>query len=152
MCSPNLEYQLVNPTTQVALFTLCIGNCTNIRNITWNIYQGTMNSSSNYTIWTPFNQVALYLNIWFFGMNTSNFTATNQLFLTNPKIKLWRFEVVYSFLSETSSSALNFIINQPPYNGSCLISSKNGTTSTLFIISCLDWFDEDGIKDYSFYS
>jgi hypothetical protein len=85
------------------------------------------------------------------GANTTNFTATNQLFLSNPPIHLWRFEVVYTFAITKSTSALNFIINQPPYNGSCSISPQNGTTSTLFTISCLDWFDEDGIKDYSFY-
>ncbi|CAF4521529.1 unnamed protein product, partial [Rotaria sp. Silwood2] len=83
--------------------------------------------------------------------DTSNFTAANKIFLNNPQITLWRFEVVYTFTSETSSSALNFVINQPPYNGSCLINPHNGTTSTLFTVSCPDWFDEDGIKDYLFY-
>ena len=67
------------------------------------------------------------------------------------KIDYWRFEVVYTFPSETSTSALDFIINRPPYNGSCEINPQNGTTSTLFTISCPDWFDEDGIKDYSLY-
>ena len=85
------------------------------------------------------------------GTNTSNFTAINQLFLGNPQISYWRFEVVYSFVAEISTSALNFVINQPPQNGSCSISPLNGTTSTLFTISCLNWFDEDGIQDYSFY-
>jgi hypothetical protein len=46
----------------------------------------------------------------------------------------------------------NFIINSPPINGSCVIYPLNGTTSTLFTITCLNWFDSDGIKDYSFYS
>ena len=70
----------------------------------------------------------------------------------NSQITYWRFEVVYTFVSETSLSALDFIINQPPSNGSCTINPLNGTTSTLFDISCPDWFDEDEIKDYSFYS
>ena len=147
MCSPNLEYQLVNPTTQVALFSITTGSYLRIENITWNIYSGEMNSSGNYSQWTLFNRT----NNWFFGKYTSNFTATNQLFLNNPQIKLWKFEVVYRFLTETSISALNFIINQPPSNGSCSISPKNGTTSTSFNILCPNWFDEDGIKDYSFY-
>jgi len=69
MCIPNLEFQLVNPTTQVALFSVCISNCTSIRNITWNIYYGSMNSSTNTTLWTQFNQMNLYENIWFFGKN-----------------------------------------------------------------------------------
>ena len=151
MCVPNLEYQLVNPTTQVALFAICIGNCTNLQNITWEIYSGSIDASTNNTQWTLLNQQSTYENRWFFGTKTSNFTATNQLFLSNPQINLWRFQVVYSFLTATSASALNFIINQPPKNGSCSISPLNGTTSTVFTISCVKWIDEDGIKDYSIY-
>ena len=151
MCSPNLEYQIVNPTTQVALFALCVGNCTAIRNITWTIHFGSMNDSSNDTEWTLFTQMSTYRNIWFFGSNTSNFTATNQLFPSYPQIKFWRFQVTYSFPSETSSSALNFIINQPPVNGSCMVTPSNGTTNTLFAIICADWIDDDGLKDYSLY-
>lgn len=165
MCLPNLEYQLVNPTTQLALFSFCVGNCTRIMNITWNVYQGSMNSSSNVTKWNPFTQT----DHWFFGIShvfimvncleglflgrqTKNFTATNQLFLSNSSIKLWRFEVIYRFVNEIGSSSLNFEINQPPMNGSCSIDLSNGTTTTVFTISCLHWFDEDQIKDYSLYS
>jgi hypothetical protein len=72
MCVPNLEFQLVNPTTQVALFSVCIGNCTTLQNITWNIYQGTANLSSNFTEWTLFNQTNSYINIWFFGKYLSH--------------------------------------------------------------------------------
>jgi hypothetical protein len=151
MCVPNLEFQLLNPTTQVALFTICIGSCLNIQSIRWNIYQGQDNSSSNSTEWILFNQMNSYENIWFFGTQTTNFTAINQLFLNNPQINLWRFEVVYTFPSETSISALNFIMNQPPSNGSCMINPQNGTTTTLFTISCPNWFDVNGIKDYSLY-
>ena len=88
----------------------------------------------------------------FLGIQTSNFTATNQLFTENPTINYWRFEVVYTFVSENSSSALNFVINQSPENGSCSINPLNGTSMTLFTISCSNWSDADGIKDYSLYS
>lgn len=84
-------------------------------------------------------------------MNTSNFTATNQLFLKYSQYTLWQFEVVYTFQLETSSSSLNFIVNKPPMNGSCSINPHNGTTTSLFYISCSNWFDEDGIGDYSIY-
>ena len=60
--------------------------------------------------------------------------------------------MIYSFPAARSSSALNFVINQPPSNGSCSISPSSGTTSTVFQLSCLDWFDQDGIKDYSLYT
>ncbi|CAF4375447.1 unnamed protein product, partial [Adineta steineri] len=109
-------------------------------------------TSSNYTQWTLFNNTSSYENLWFFGTNTSNFTATDQLFLNNLQISLWRFEVVYTFLSAISTSALNFIINQPPSNGSCSINPLNGTITTLFTIECPDWYDIDGIQDYSLYA
>lgn len=85
------------------------------------------------------------------GMNTSNFTAINTLFLRNPQIIYWRFEVTYTFPNEASMSALNFIINQPPQNGSCSITPSNGTITTVFAIDCSDWHDDDEIKDYSVY-
>ncbi|UJR07107.1 hypothetical protein I4U23_011395 [Adineta vaga] len=151
LCTPHVEFQLVNPTTQVALFSACQGNCTKLQNITWNIYYGQRNSSSNITQWILFNQKNNYEDIWFFGTNTSNFTATDDLFLGHPQIYLWRFETIYSFLTETSSSSLNFLINQPPYNGFCSIDSLNGTINTIFTISCSQWLDNDGIRDYALY-
>ena len=82
-------------------------------------------------------------------MKTSNITASNQLFLTNPLLLYWRFEVVYTFDTGTSTSAVDFLINQPPYNGSCSIAPRNGTTSTAFTVSCIDWLDD--IEDYALY-
>ena len=93
-----------------------------------------------------------FSSIVLLGSNTTNFTSTNDLFISYPLIEYWRFEVTYSFAAESSSSALNFQINQSPENGSCSINPYNGTTSTLFTISCSDWADQDGIKDYSIYS
>ncbi|CAF4676682.1 unnamed protein product [Rotaria socialis] len=67
LCGENVEYQYVNPTTQVALFSTCTDNCQSINNITWNIYQGVMNTTSNVVQWTAFQNVKQYENIWFFG-------------------------------------------------------------------------------------
>lgn len=85
------------------------------------------------------------------GIYTEKFTASNLLFRQNPEVKFWRFQVVYTFDKTNSSSALNFEINQPPEPGECSISPLNGTTSTEFSITCVDWHDNDTIKDYSFY-
>ena len=164
---PNREYQSINPTTQIALFSRCTDHCANIQNIKWNIYHGKMNSSSNYTDWTLFKQTDLYENICIFGkkivlllrlsisiisgIKTSHFTATTTLFLNNPEATHWRFEVGYTSENETSFSSLNFIINQSPYNGTCEVNPSNGTPNTIFTISCPNWFDEDIIKDYSLY-
>ena len=48
MCSPHVEYQFVNPTTQIALFSIAIENDMRIENITWNVYSG----KSDYSQWT----------------------------------------------------------------------------------------------------
>ena len=97
-----------------------------------------------------FSRLVVFLHLHHSGLKTENFTATKELFLQNPSISFWRFEVIYSFVSSRSSSSLNFLMNPPPRNGSCSIQPENGTTTTTtFIVSCEDWFDEDGIKDYS---
>jgi hypothetical protein len=62
-----MEFQLVNPTTQVALFALCIGNCTTLQSIQWNVYSGQMTAASNLTKWTLFNQTSSNVKTWFFG-------------------------------------------------------------------------------------
>ncbi|CAF1286286.1 unnamed protein product [Adineta ricciae] len=152
MCASNLEFQLINPTTQVALFSLCIDNCQTSVNITWNIYYSLTNRSSNLISWIRWNQTNAYENIWLFGMNTSNFTVAKEIFFVNPQIIYWRFEVIYSSLNGIGVSALNFLINAPPRNGSCSINPLNGTTMTLFTITCSNWLDENSINDYSLYS
>jgi hypothetical protein len=71
MCVSDLEFQRVNPTTQVALFSFCVENCQINENITWNIYQGSMNLSSNITNWALFNPMISYDNIWLFDKDFS---------------------------------------------------------------------------------
>ncbi|CAF1341570.1 unnamed protein product [Adineta ricciae] len=152
MCAPNLEFQLINPTTQVALFSLCVDNCQTSVNITWNIYYSPANRSSNLISWIRWNETNAYENIWLFGMNTSNFTVAKEIFFANSQIIYWRFEVIYSSLNGTGVSALNFLLNAPPRNGSCSINPLNGTTMTLFTITCSNWLDENNINDYSLFS
>ena len=72
MCIPNLEYQFVNPTTQVALYSFCLRSCPGLLNITWNIYQGQANASSNLTQWTLLPSITSFENIWFFGRYDSS--------------------------------------------------------------------------------
>ncbi|UJR18466.1 hypothetical protein I4U23_005372, partial [Adineta vaga] len=144
LCSPNLEYQLITSTSQVALYSSCHGNCLSNEIIQWNIYHRSKNSSQ----WILFPQMNSSL---FYGRNTKNFTATNNLFLNNPDEMYWRFVVKYNFTNESSTSALNFKIQTKPSNGSCSIDPRNGTTKTLFEIKCFDWEIKDQIKDYSLY-
>ncbi len=81
----------------------------------------------------------------------SNFTVLSKLFTDYNDTLYWRFETVYIFYTQNSSSALNFRINQPPENGLCRISPLQGNTSTIFTISCSNWHDLDRIQKYSVY-
>jgi hypothetical protein len=85
------------------------------------------------------------------GNNTNHLTVSKELFLNNPSINYWKFEVIYLFSIGISSSSIYFKKNSPPENGTCSINPRNGTTTTLFYISCSNWFDENQIKDYSVY-
>ena len=68
MCSPNLEYQFLNPTTQVALYSVCIDNCASLIRIHWNIYQGSLlDTLTDIVTWTPFIATGFSYNDSFFG-------------------------------------------------------------------------------------
>jgi len=74
-----------------------------------------------------------------------------DFFVENKEIVYWRFEVIYSFESEIIKKEFDIEINQSPKNGICSINPLNGTIITLFKINCSNWFDQDGIKDFTFY-
>ncbi len=62
MCSANQEYQYINPSTQIALFSDCVDPCHSLLKIHWKIYQGLNDSSTNIIQWSEFIQ-----NLHFFG-------------------------------------------------------------------------------------
>ena len=47
LCSPNVEFQKVNPTTQIALFSFCVNECPEEKKLIWNIYFG--RNTTNFT-------------------------------------------------------------------------------------------------------
>ena len=59
MCIRDDEYQLINPNTQVSLYSDCLDNCSSNKIIYWNIYQGTIDFSSNMIQWTQFDEIIL---------------------------------------------------------------------------------------------
>lgn len=149
LCAHNNEYQTLNPTNQLSLYSICVDDCIDFETIQWTIYyQNPLNST-----WILLNNTNLYDNIYFFGLQQVNLTTIKELFETNSEIQFWRFEVNYSFASKKiSSTSINFQINSPPSNGSCSINPSTGTVLTLFEISCSNWFDSNGIQDYLLYS
>ena len=69
----------------------------------------------------------------------------------HPQVAFWRFEAVYSSMNDTSSSSLNFRVNQPPYDGFCSIDPLNGTINSIFTVTCSQWVDSDDVRDYALY-
>jgi hypothetical protein len=70
MCVADDEFQLINPTTQIALTSFCVDNCNNSSSkllIKWNIFYGLMNLTNQIVEWTPYNNMSEHTNIWFFG-------------------------------------------------------------------------------------
>jgi hypothetical protein len=174
MCSPNVEYQRINPTTQALVTSTCVQTCENATDIViqWNVYRGFQTGYPNNDIqWILFTNMDAYENILFFGKNqfvffclenlffkgrsTKNITVANQLFLNNPTIEYWKFESVYTVTSfngiATGAGAIRFTINSPPQNGTCNIDQTTGTTMSSFQITCSNWVDSDGVNGYSFY-
>ncbi|UJR27333.1 hypothetical protein I4U23_008626 [Adineta vaga] len=133
MCLPNAEYQRINPTTQ-ALMTY---PNTDIK-------------------WISLPNMSLYDNTLFYGRTTKNLTVTSALFTNNPYVTYWKFESIYTVTKNngiaSGTGAVRFVINTPPQNGSCSTDRTNGTTMTTFRITCSNWVDADGIKDYTFYT
>ena len=154
--------------TQLALVSLCLHHCSFIVNVRWNVYQGSINSSTNIIQWRLLDQMIIHEDHYLFGrdfsridqntflcffsgINNNNLTTQKDFFGENEKIIWWRFEVIYTFQSETGQSVLDIEMNKGPENGLCTITPSNGTLDTVFTITCSNWTDNDGIKDYSFY-
>ena len=61
MCLLKNQFHYINPNTQLALYPSCIGNCSSIEYIQWNIYQGLVNTTIQWTLFSP------RLSSWFYG-------------------------------------------------------------------------------------
>jgi hypothetical protein len=79
MCITQNEYEILNPTAQVALTSFCIVNCyssSSNLSIQWNIYYGLVNLTNNFLQWTILENTTEYINEWIFG---KSFMANNYL-------------------------------------------------------------------------
>lgn len=171
ICNSHLGSPKINRQTQLSLYSKCVGLCLGPLSIRWDIYREVFDSNSNTTrlVIVDLNSSTTnspfyfgQLNIvdrWeidhdirsFLGRTTSNLTVTNQLLQTYSNVTKWHFHAFYLFNTEQAKGTITLNVNQPPRNGSCSMDPKNGTISTLFSVSCRNWYDDDDIKDYSIY-
>ena len=134
----------INANDQLDLKGSCLSGCDKESAIfTYNLYM--LNSSSSQ--WISFTNNSYY---FYTGLNPqTDLTIKEELFRDFPFQTYWKIELnVYVPSKNTSgSTSIKFLVNFPPRNGSCDINPKNGTTNTLFSISCRNWIDTDGYSD-----
>ena len=111
-----------------------------------------MLSSVNNT-WIPFKNSSYYL---LSGSLNSDLTILKNLFNDYPTQYIWKIQlnvyVVYSNQTFVGSTSTQVFVNFPPSSGLCNINPTNGTTNTIFKISCNGWTDSSGaVASYSFY-
>jgi hypothetical protein len=87
------------------------------------------------------------------GLSNTELTVKKDLFQDFPSQNIWKVEmnVFFPIQNISGSASVIFLVNFPPKNGSCIMNSNNGSTNSLFSISCLNWIDLDGNIDYFAY-
>ena len=103
--------------------------------------------------WVPFTNGLYYFSS---GSLNKDLTIIKNLFNNFPTQIIWKIQlnvdVVYLNQSNTGSTSMQIYVNFPPQPGICNINPTNGTTSTLFQLSCSGWTDAVGtVASYSFY-
>jgi hypothetical protein len=104
-----------------------------------------LNSSSNQ--WIIYTNNSHY---FYTGLNPqTDLTIKEELFQDFPSQTIWKEELNVHVPSKNTSGSTSilYLVNFPPRNGLCDINPKNGTTNTLFSISCWNWVDSDGYLD-----
>jgi hypothetical protein len=134
----------INANDQLDLKGSCLSGCDMESNIfTYDLNM--LSPSSNR--WISFTNNSFY---FYTGLNPqTDLTIKEELFQNFPYLPILKVDLnVYVPSKNTSGSAsIIFLVNFPPRNGLCDINPKNGTTDTLFSISCWNWIDTDGNLD-----
>jgi hypothetical protein len=143
-CTPYFDKMKINANDQLDLKGSCLSGCDK-ESTTFTYYLYMLNSSSNQ--WISFTNNSYY---FYTGLNPqTDLTIKYELFQNLSSQTIWKVELnVYVPTKNTSgSTSILFIVNFPPRNGLCDINPKNGTTNTLYSISCWNWIDPDGNVD-----
>jgi hypothetical protein len=134
----------INANDQLDLKGSCLSGCDMESNIF--TYELNMLSSSS-NRWISFTNNSYY---FYTGLTPeTDLTIKEELFQNFPYLPILKVDLNVYVPSKNSSGSASilFLVNFPPKNGLCDISPKNGTTDTLFSISCWNWMDTDGNLD-----
>lgn len=138
----------INSNDQLDLKGKCLSGCNFEQSIySFNLYM--LNSNSNSFL--RFTNYSKYVQT---GSTETEITVKKDLFQDFSSQKIWKIElnVFFPIQNISGSASIFFMVNFPPKDGSCGINPKNGSTSTLFTISCLNWIDSDGnVDSFAYY-
>ena len=139
----------INANDQLDLRGFCLSGCDNETTIfTYNFYMFNTTCKTS----QKFSNSSYY---YYTGVDPqTDLTVKEDLFQDYASQIVWNIELVVFLPNKnvTGSASILFFVNYPPRNGQCDINPKNGSTETLFSISCWNWFDSDGNLDsYAYY-
>lgn len=100
-------------------------------------------SSAQFSLFSNLNN---YIQV---GFTQTELTVKKDLFQDYSFQNVWKVELntFFPIQNVSASASVVFLVNFPPKNGSCSMNYNNGSTDTLFSISCLNWIDSDGNVD-----
>ena len=134
----------INANDQLDLKGHCLNGCDNEISIyTYHFYM--LNSTTKQ--WIPFTNPSFYFYTGLYPYK--DLTIKEDFFQNYSSQSIWKVELNIFVPSKnlSGSASILFLVNFPPKDGSCDINTKNGTTETIFSISCKNWFDTDGSLD-----
>ncbi len=103
--------------------------------------------------WIQFNMTRYYIQS---GHQYEQLTIKKQLFRDFPFV-FWKFQltgnlIITENVTSQGVTSKSFFVNYSPINGMCDVEPKNGTTSDIFNLFCLNWIDSEGfVTQYVYY-
>ena len=137
----------INANDQLDIKGACLSGCD--RDLNYYNFRLYMFNSNQ---WISFPNTSYYFKT---GISPQHdLTVKEDLFQDYSFQAIWKIELEV-FLPKRNingSTSIVFLVNYPPRFGFCNIDPRNGTTNTIFSISCLNWIDSDGgLDSYSYY-
>ena len=150
-CSSYLNYTKINANDELNLIGTCLSRCDGI-SLTFEFYLYMLNFTTNN--WIPFTDQSFFLKS---AESESNLIVLKELFKLYSRQNVWKIELSTTLVTYTNQTlncdtSIIFFVNHPPFNGSCDIEPKNGTSNDIFTIFCDQWSDYEGnVASYSYY-
>jgi hypothetical protein len=147
MCKPYPTYALINTNSPLMIDGFCSFGCKYSKKVSYNYNVIRNTGDSVNKIWTSLGNVTEVI-----GFQTPNLFILSDIFKKYPSGE-WKVELNINADNVTGLSSLTFKTNSLPMGGTCTIDLEKGIAlSTYFVITCMGWYDLDGvISRYEYY-